>query len=494
MLTELPVDLFFHQLSYLPFRDVISVCSCNTTFHNYGLNPRFLTKWKALINKSYTDVDPSVLSDLHQWNYLVYTQLIHKLDPISQLMVYYRLSDGESLNDRRFTKEQRFLALFLLNKKELSEMLPSHHYQPFIDMLNGQPISQDILNKMAREFAMQGNMKGLLMMKDRGADIHDDYDRALQLACREGRLSVVKYLVEQGADVHTLDDYTPIILANQRGHLSVVKYLIEQGIDIHTENDQSLIVASKWGHLAIVKYLVEQGANIHIHNDQALIVAIERDYLTIVQYLVEHGADIHTLGNRGLKLASKYGQLITVQYLIEKGAIVDNKILHLAVKKGHLPIIRYLTENKLVKCELKDTLDLAIQMNHLEIIEYLVEQGASIHHPDDETLIHASARGHLELVKYFVEQNVDIHYKDEYALYLAFIYGNLETVKYLVEQGANICNMKDSVLLLSYQDYSTIIKYLTEHKPHLGGITDEDFLLEEYEKHIAIIDYLISQL
>ena len=494
MLSGLPVDLFFHQLSYLPFTDVISVCSCNTTFHNYGLNPRFLTKWKALINKTYSDVDPSVLSDLSKYNYLVYTQLINKVDPISQLMVYYRLSD-KSWNNQKFNKEQRFLALFLLNKKiEIADMLPSHHYQPFVDMLNGQSVSQDFLNKMAREMAMQGNMKGLLMMKERGADVRDDYDRALQLACREDRLSVVKYLVTQGADIHTLKYESPFYLANQRGRLSVVKYLIEQGIDIHTENDQSLIVASKWGHLAIVKYLVEQGANIHIHNDQALIVAIERDYLAIVQYLVEQGADIHTLNNRGLKLASKYGQLATFKYLVEQGAIVEDENLRLAVKKGHLDIVKYLIENKLVKYELKDMLHLAIQMNHLEIVKYLIEQGANIHHPDDETLIHASARGHLNLVKYFIEQKVDIHYKDEYALYLAFIYGNLETVKYLVEQGANICNMKDSVLLLSYQDYSTIIKYLMEHKPHLRGITDEDFLLEEYQKHVAIIDYLISQL
>lgn len=77
------------------------------------------------------------------------------------------------------------------------------------------------------------------------------------------------------------------------GHLGVVKYLVEQGANIHALDDDALCYASKNGHFDIVKYLVEHGANIHAGDDGALRWASRNGYFDIVKYLVEHGADIH---------------------------------------------------------------------------------------------------------------------------------------------------------------------------------------------------------
>ena len=46
------------------------------------------------------------------------------------------------------------------------------------------------------------------------------------------------------------------------GHIEVVKYLISQGANVRTENDFSTLYASDFGHLEIVKYLVSQGSSI----------------------------------------------------------------------------------------------------------------------------------------------------------------------------------------------------------------------------------------
>lgn len=54
------------------------------------------------------------------------------------------------------------------------------------------------------------------------------------------------------------------------GLLPELKYLVENGADIHVENDEALRYAAKNGHLAIVKYLIEHGADVHSNNDQAL--------------------------------------------------------------------------------------------------------------------------------------------------------------------------------------------------------------------------------
>jgi ankyrin repeat protein len=55
-------------------------------------------------------------------------------------------------------------------------------------------------------------------------------EKELGIAARNGRLDLVKNLIEQGADLHARDEYA-LILAGINGHLGLVKYLVEQGAD-----------------------------------------------------------------------------------------------------------------------------------------------------------------------------------------------------------------------------------------------------------------------
>ncbi len=101
-------------------------------------------------------------------------------------------------------------------------------------------------------------------------DYEEDKDRALKLVSEYGYLDIVKYLVEQGADIHTCDDYS-LRSASCYGHLNIVRYLIENGADIHAEDKyvyikddvtcQALRMACWNGHLEVVKCLVENGVN-----------------------------------------------------------------------------------------------------------------------------------------------------------------------------------------------------------------------------------------
>ncbi len=50
------------------------------------------------------------------YNYLVYTQLVKLLDPITQAMIYYRQGDMGSFE--QLTKTQKFLSMFLLGNKD----------------------------------------------------------------------------------------------------------------------------------------------------------------------------------------------------------------------------------------------------------------------------------------------------------------------------------------------------------------------------------------
>jgi len=84
------------------------------------------------------------------------------------------------------------------------------------------------------------------------------------IACAEGRLERVKYLVELKADI-TANDNQALVFASQNGHLEVVKYLLtgEPGnkADITARNNNPVLLASLFGRLEVVKFLLSKGAD-----------------------------------------------------------------------------------------------------------------------------------------------------------------------------------------------------------------------------------------
>ncbi len=293
-LSQLPVDVFIKEITYLPFSDVINVCTVNKTLHNYCTNPAYNNKWRQLIDDTFGNIY-EYQEKLNQirlkfgigdgvYNYLIYTHLVKVLDPITQLMIYYR--QGDIIFDSpNYNNTQRFLATFLLgNIKEMEKYLPNNNYLIYISMLEGDKIDQNILDIMLLEMVKEGSVKGISVMLSKGADIHAHNDGTLRLASQNGHLDVVKYLIEKGADIHAWND-AALRLASQNGHLDVVKYLIEKGADIHAWNDAALRWASQNGHLEVVRYLVEHEADIHAFDDWALRWASLSGHLEVVKYL-----------------------------------------------------------------------------------------------------------------------------------------------------------------------------------------------------------------
>ncbi len=115
----------------------------------------------------------------------------------------------------------------------------------------------------------------------------------LYRAAGMGDLEAVKYLVEDGANVHSANNkgMTPLHAAALGGHLEVVKYLVEDGANVNATNSDGgrpLYGAASMGHLEVVKYLVAHGANVHA----ALHEAALGGHWAVVKYLVAHGANV----------------------------------------------------------------------------------------------------------------------------------------------------------------------------------------------------------
>lgn len=230
-LTNLPIDLFIYQLSYLHFDDVINICQLNTKFYSYGSDSKYNNKWKQLIDNTYSNIYNyeyylnKIWSKLrlhhNRYNYRVYTKLINILDPITQLMIYYQQNDIKSFNlikdddsnhdvkNERNNDEQKFLALFLLNKPlEMMKYDKDYPYgSTYVDLLRGYNVSTNHINEMFIDMVSNNNIKGAEMFIRKGANIHVWDDYALRYASRNKNIEMVKYLVENGANIHARNDY-----------------------------------------------------------------------------------------------------------------------------------------------------------------------------------------------------------------------------------------------------------------------------------------------
>ncbi len=55
-LSKVPVDIFIKHITYLPFHDVVNVCSTNVKLHLYCNDPRYNNNWKMVIDNNFRNV------------------------------------------------------------------------------------------------------------------------------------------------------------------------------------------------------------------------------------------------------------------------------------------------------------------------------------------------------------------------------------------------------------------------------------------------------
>jgi len=110
-----------------------------------------------------------------------------------------------------------------------------------------------------------------------------------------------------------------LLTAVRHEELSLVKYALDKGANIHFRNDEALIRASGYRNLKIIKYLIEHGADIHAQNDLAFVHACscsERDLnVNTIEYLVEKGANFRVSDDWALRMAIRYKHRYLAKYL-----------------------------------------------------------------------------------------------------------------------------------------------------------------------------------
>jgi ankyrin repeat protein len=209
----------------------------------------------------------------------------------------------------------------------------------------------EAINAAFVDAAEDGQTDILRVLRDRNADVHKVGSEALGRAAgsRSGRVTdeqlndTVKFLLDLGVDVNASDKegWTALLLAAEKGHPSVVRVLLDRGANINAKcvcpdwldgGWTALMIATKLGHDEIVQLLLDKGAEVNGKNfsgETALMAAAGRGASTTVTALLEKGAEVNAKTVKGetalMRAADNHYASATVTALLEKGAEVNAK-------------------------------------------------------------------------------------------------------------------------------------------------------------------------
>ena len=212
-------------------------------------------------------------------------------------------------------------------------------------------------------YGTHANVAQLLLEYCADVDVRDRENQTpLHLAAHYGFLGAARVLVERNADIaarnilgntplhSTMSWWFAMSESSKDGRLDVVKLLLERGADPDAKNDAletPLQEASYQGSVKGAQLMLEHGANIHTRNKNGQTLLHQNltgltDTLNILdmildtmRYLLTHGADVDALDDdhaTPLHVASYHGCAKGARLLLEHGANV-----HLEDKKGRTP-------------------------------------------------------------------------------------------------------------------------------------------------------------
>ena len=291
-------------------------------------------------------------------------------------------------------------------------------------------------------------------------------DTPLHVACLNGKLAVVEYLIGQGENPSSAnsDGHTPLHLAALKGHMNVIKFLVEvKQCDIQSKDKFSctpLDLAVSENRIDAVKYFIEErqcNPMQRSFNDRTLIhLASLKGCLEIVKYLIlQHAVDPDCKdaeGSTSLHVAARFGHVNVCKYLIEIHNCdphhQNNKLsaLHYAALGNSEQTIKYFVVDLGLDKTKQDRngctpLHFAAIGGKLEVMKYLIGNPSDVLQPDKfgRLPLHlASQSGHLEVVKYLIgTMGCDPSCKNEHnrtPIHFACLNGHAAIVQYLVAE------------------------------------------------------------
>lgn len=173
-------------------------------------------------------------------------------------------------------------------------------------------------------------MKSLLLGLLLAVNALSPLNESLVDAALDGQLEKVKTALSQGAELELRfgpRQQTPLMLALYRDHNEVVKFLVEQGADVNAHNSHGqtpVIMAAIGGQQALLQLFLERGAQLEAREElgnTALMWAVYWGHIELVKSLLAKGAQVRVYnrdGNGVLHLAAQGGVVLKTRTLMAK--------------------------------------------------------------------------------------------------------------------------------------------------------------------------------
>ncbi|XP_065489114.1 ankyrin repeat domain-containing protein 26 [Caloenas nicobarica] len=198
-------------------------------------------------------------------------------------------------------------------------------------------IRQKDLGKLHRAAASGDLARVRQALKKFSIDERDKAERTpLHLACANGHVPVVTYLVESkcNLDLFDNDNRSPLMKAVQCQQEKCVAILLEHGADPNladVDGNSALHLSVISPNITVAGLLLEYDADIDAQNKEGctpLILAVSEHQEEIVEFLLRKGANVHARDQcerTPLMTAASGGELNLIKVLLQYGADVSHK-------------------------------------------------------------------------------------------------------------------------------------------------------------------------
>lgn len=314
--------------------------------------------------------------------------------------------------------------------------------------------------------------------------VYGDINSEFVDAFESGNISLVKSLLNKGADINTENNYggSALTVSLRNNRKTLAKFLIEKGIDIHKieripgEEDEpyyksAFIIATEQNDTEMMRLLLKKGAKISYQSgcdDSPMSIASKNNNVEAIKLLIEMGADVNEKvreGHTPLLNAACYNSMEVAKILIEEGADVNEKAYG---KTALLWALRTGSERTALLLIEKGA-DIFAKSEHTEY--------SFLNHEDGNSALHfASAQNLKNVVVLLVERGLDVNYKNSNGstpLHVA----NSELVSLLVENGSNVNEKNNQGVTRLHRDAWDgkwdVVNYLLNNKASIDAISNE---------------------
>jgi len=315
----------------------------------------------------------------------------------------------------------------------------------------------------------------------------------LHIACKQGRIEIVKVLLEKGADLEcaSFGGFKPLHMSVLGPHAEITQILLSSGAVVDSLDDKKytpLHLACKVGNFAATRILIDNGASLLVRtneNETPLLLACKHGRKELVEFFFNsegETASVDNCGNNCLQKACEGGDVATVSFLINHGFDAKFKnlekqtSLHIVGQRGHHRLVQILI-NARSDLNCKDIqsntpLHLACQWGHTRTAQELLLKGAEVDACDflDSTPLHYACQlARLDIIDVLVNRNCDIQRQNKYGespLHVACHWGQTDVVETLLYLGSDIhlvTREGDTALhIAAFQGHVDIVKCLLD--------------------------------